>query len=58
MHPTLAGAEPDQSIMTQVFKQGVTEVVSSVMGKRTRARVLQKDIVAENGVIHVIDTVI
>merc|ERR1719293_9385 len=47
----------EDKIATQVFKAGVTKVVSSVDGKRTGARVVDADIIATNGVIHAIDTV-
>merc|ERR1739838_952156 len=56
-HSTAGGAEEDM-IATQVFKAGVIKVVSSVGGKRTGARVVDADIIATNGVIHAIDTVI
>jgi len=56
-HNTAGGAEEDM-IATQVFKAGVIKVVSSVGGKRTGARVVDADIIATNGVIHAIDTVI
>jgi len=56
-HNTAGGAEEDK-IATQVFKAGVVKVVSSVGGKRTGARVVDADIIATNGVIHAIDTVI
>merc|ERR1719341_565457 len=52
---TTAGGD---TIATQVFKAGVIKVVSSVDGKRTGARVVEGDIIATNGVIHAIDTVI
>jgi len=52
---TTAGGD---MIATQVFKAGVIKVVSSVDGKRTGARVVEGDIIATNGVIHAIDTVI
>jgi len=48
----------EDKIATQVFKAGVTKVVSSVDGKRTGARVVDADLIATNGVIHAIDTVI
>jgi len=53
-HNTAGG----DTIATQVFKAGVVKVVSSVGGKRTGARVVDADIIATNGVIHAIDTVI
>merc|ERR1740124_1029940 len=56
-HNTAGGAEEDK-IATQVFKAGVVKVVSSVGSKRTGARVVDADIIATNGVIHAIDTVI
>merc|ERR1711892_1615816 len=56
-HNTAGGAKED-TIATQVFKAGVVKVVSSVGGKRTGARVVDADIIATNGVIHAIDTVI
>merc|ERR1739838_476691 len=56
-HSTAGGAEEDM-IATQVFKGGAIKVVSSVGGKRTGARVVDADIIATNGVIHAIDTVI
>jgi len=56
-HNTAGGAKEDM-IATQVFKAGVVKVVSSVGGKRTGARVVDADIIATNGVIHAIDTVI
>merc|ERR1719341_1834457 len=52
---TTAGGD---MIATQVFKAGVIKVVSSVDGKGTGARVVEGDIIATNGVIHAIDTVI
>ena len=45
-------------IATQRFKGGVVKVVSSVNGTRTGARAVKADIMATNGVIHAIDTVI
>merc|ERR1739838_1148338 len=56
-HKTAGGAEEDM-VATQVFKAGVVKVVSNVGGKRTGARVVDADILATNGVIHAIDTVI
>merc|ERR1712083_949051 len=56
-HNTAGGAEEDM-VATQVFKAGVIKVVSSVDGKRSGARVVDADIIATNGVIHAIDTVI
>merc|ERR1712128_312737 len=53
-HSTAGG----DTIATQVFKAGAIKVVSSVGGKRTGARVVDADIIATNGVIHAIDTVI
>merc|ERR1712079_401967 len=45
-------------VATQVFKMGVVKVVSYTNNKRTGARVEEADIIASNGVIHAIDTVI
>ena len=45
-------------VATQVFKMGVVKVVSYTDKKRTGARVEEADIIASNGVIHAIDTVI
>jgi len=53
-HETAGGEE----IATQVFKMGVVKVVSYSNDKRTGARVEEADIIATNGVIHAIDTVI
>ena len=57
IHNTAGGAKEDM-IATQVFKAGIIKVVSNVEGKKTGARVLDADIMATNGVIHAIDTVI
>merc|ERR1712002_918231 len=54
---TAGGVEEDM-IATQRFKGGVVKVVSSLNGTRTDARALEADIIATNGVIHAIDTVI
>jgi len=54
---TAGGAEEDK-IATQVYRGGVTKVVSFVEGLRTAAMVVDADIIATNGVIHAIDTVI
>jgi len=53
-HKTAGG----ETVATQVFKMGVVKVVSYTDGKRTGARVEEADIIASNGVIHAIDTVI
>lgn len=53
VHSTAGGNEDDE-IQTQVFKGGVVKVVSTSGG----ARVQDADILATNGVIHAIDTVI
>jgi len=53
-HKTAGG----DMVATQVFKMGVVKVVSYVDDKRTGARVEEADIIASNGVIHAIDTVI
>merc|ERR1711970_721324 len=57
-HNTAAGEGDEDMIATQVFKAGVIKAVSYVGGKRTGARVVDADIIATNGVIHAIDTVI
>merc|ERR1712119_63797 len=57
IHNTAGGAKEDM-IATQVFKAGIIKAVSNVEGKKTGARVLDADIMATNGVIHAIDTVI
>jgi len=57
IHNTAGGAKEDM-IATQVFKAGIIKVVSNVEGKKTGARVVDADIMATNGVIHAIDTVI
>jgi len=56
-HATAGGAEEDM-IATQVFKGEVVKVVSNVEGTRKGARVLVADIIATNGVVHAIDSVI
>merc|ERR1712241_863145 len=56
-HATAGGNEEDM-VATQVFKGGVTKVVTNVGGTRKGARVVVADIIATNGVIHAIDTVI
>jgi len=53
-HKTAGG----DMVATQVFKMGVVKVVSYEDGKRKGARVVEADIIASNGVIHAIDTVI
>ena len=45
-------------IATQRFRGGVVKVVSSVNGTRTGAKAVEADVIATNGVIHAIDTVI
>ena len=57
IHNTAGGDEEDM-IATQVFKGGVIKVVSNVGGTMTGAKVVDADIIATNGVIHAIDTVI
>merc|ERR1719334_1551903 len=52
-HATAGGNDEDM-VATQVFKG----VVINFAGKRTGARVVAADIIATNGVIHAIDTVI
>jgi len=53
-----AGGNMDDKIATQVFKNGAVKVVSNPDGTRTGAMVVEADILASNGVIHAIDTVI
>jgi len=48
----------DDMIATQVFKAGHVRVVSYSGGVRQSAKVIEADILASNGVIHVIDSVI
>jgi len=57
IHDT-AGGDPEDMIATQVYKNDVIKVVSNVGGKRTGALVEEADIIATNGVIHAINTVI
>ena len=52
-HTTIGG----DKIATQVFREGL-RVVSFVNGKRTEAFLVEKDILATNGVIHAIDNVL
>jgi len=47
-----------EKIATHVFKGGYTKVVSEVDGKRTKAKIIDTDLICSNGVIHAIDTVI
>ena len=54
---TAGGVEEDM-IATQRFRGGVVKVVSSVNGTRTGAKAVEADVIATNGVIHSIDTVI
>jgi len=54
---TAGGAEEDR-ISTQMYRSGTVQVVSSANGKKTVAKVIDADIIATNGVIHAIDTVI
>ena len=49
----------DDNIATHVFKGGYTKVVSEdENGRRTKARIVDTDLICSNGVIHAIDTVI
>ena len=57
IYNTAGGADEDM-IATQVFRGDVIKVVSNVDGTRKGARVIVADIIATNGVIHLIDTVI
>merc|ERR1711942_519417 len=54
---TAGGLEEDM-IATQRFRGGVVKVVSSVNATRIGATAVEADIIATNGVIHAIDTVI
>merc|ERR1712026_353660 len=47
-----------EQIATHVFKGGYTKVVSEVDGKRTKAKIIDTDLIGSNGVVHAIDTVI
>merc|ERR1712012_1003577 len=47
-----------EQIATHVFKGGYTKVVSEVDGKRTKAKIIDTDLICSNGVVHAIDTVI
>merc|ERR1712020_774332 len=47
-----------ETIATHVFKGGYTKVVSEVDGKRTKAKIIDTDLICSNGVVHAIDTVI
>jgi len=53
-----AGGVEDDMIATQRFRAGVLKVVSAVNGTRVSGRAVAADILATNGVIHAIDTVI
>jgi len=53
-HKTAGG----DMVATQVFKMGVVKVVSYQDNMRKGGRVVEADIIASNGVIHAIDTVI
>merc|ERR1712215_167611 len=48
----------DEMIATQVYRGGKVKVISSSGGDRNSANVIEADILASNGVIHVIDNVI
>jgi len=52
-----AGGAVEDKIGTQMFRSGAVKVFSSANGKKN-ARVVDADIIATNGVIHAIDTVI
>jgi len=45
-------------IATHVFKGGYTKVVSEANGQRTKAKIVDTDLICSNGVVHAIDTVI
>jgi len=53
-----AGGAVEDRIGTQMYKSGAVKVFSSANGKKNVARVVDADIIATNGVIHAIDTVI
>merc|ERR1711872_1166295 len=53
-----AGGAVEDRIGTQMYKCGTVKVFSSANGKKNVARVVDADIIAKNGVIHAIDTVI
>merc|ERR1712115_155460 len=48
----------DEMIATQVYREGQVKLISSSGGVRNSASVIEADILASNGVIHVIDSVI
>jgi len=53
-----AGGAPEDRIGTMMFRSGNVKVFSSTNGKQNVAKVVDADIIATNGVIHAIDTVI
>jgi len=53
-----AGGAVEDRIGTQMYKSGAVKVFSSANGKKNVAKVVDADIIATNGVIHAIDTVI
>jgi len=53
-----AGGAAEDSIVTEMYKSGNVKVFSSTDGNRNVAKVVYADIIATNGVIHAIDTVI
>jgi len=53
-----AGGLAEDSIVTEMYRSGNVKVFSSTNGNRNVAKVVDADIVATNGVIHAIDTVI
>ena len=53
-----AGGASEDSIVTEMYKSGNVKVFSSTNGNRNVAKVVEADIIATNGVIHAIDTVI
>jgi len=55
---TTAGGDDEDNIATQVFKGDVIKVVTNIEGTRRGAKVVDADIIATNGVIHAIDSVI
>ena len=48
----------NDTIATQVFKTGIIRVASNTDGERLGAWVVNADIIATNGVVHAIDTII
>merc|ERR1712055_936391 len=53
-----AGGAAEDRIGTMMFRSGTVKVFSAPDGKKNVAKVVTADIIATNGVIHAIDTVI